>query len=93
MTPIFGSLRRSVAPFVDDSGVSFGLKQQVNNSLVAVVRGQVERSQTVVVDCVGQCFGLQKLSCNGLVALVCGAIERCPTAASFVFEVCLRNYS
>ena len=91
MTPIFGPLRRGVAAFVDDSGVSFGLKQQVNNSLVAVVRGLVERSGTVVADCVGQWFSLQKLICNLLFTLKRGQIERCPTDNFFVFNVCLRK--
>ena len=91
MTLILGPPRFNVAAFVDDSGVSFGMKQKVNNSLVAVVHGPVERSRTGVSDCVEQGFGLQKLSCNGLVAPAGGPMERCPTAAIFVFEVCLRK--
>ena len=91
MTLILGLLRRGVAAFADDSEVSFGLKQQVNNSLVAVLRGPVERSPTVVVECVGKCFGFQKLSCNGLVALAGGPIARSQIDAIFFFEVCLRK--
>ena len=68
-------LRRSVAVFVNDCGVGFGLKQQLDHRFSAVGRGQVEGGTPVVFHCVWLGFGLKQLSDNAFVAFDCGPVK------------------
>ena len=69
------NLRRSVAAFVNDCVVGFGLKQQLDHRFSAVDRGPVEGGPPVVVHCVWLGFGLKQLSGNAFVAFFRGTVK------------------